>query len=94
MITQISDGQPQAPTSAPGPVVTQITDGMYQTKVHLALNLGLINHSGQPQAPAPTGNVTTNTTSPAIPEFPGTASTHAAGIGALVAAMIAMVAML
>lgn len=80
-VTQISDGQIQAPTSTPeaassAPLVSQITDG-------------------QPQAPVATGGgnySSPNATAPV--EFPGVAATSKAAVGALAAGLFAMVAML
>lgn len=80
-VTQISDGQVQAPTGAPSvsapsaPLVTQISDG-------------------QPQAPVATGgNYTSpNATSPV--QFPGAATTPKAAVGAFAAGLLAMMFML
>jgi hypothetical protein len=74
----------------------------------MRVDFSLTLHSGQPQAPAPTGNVTQisdgqpqaptgnftapNATAPAV--FPGAASTPAVGIGAFAAALLGLVALL
>lgn len=91
-VTQISDGQVQAPTAAPAAPVSQIGDGQIQAPTTAAAPPAVTQiNDGQLQAPV--NSTATNTTKPASTFVPVTGGASNV-VGSMAAAAVGLAAVL